>query len=440
MTIRRIVIVGGGIAGLAAAFAACDVNPNVEIIVLEKETFAPYRKPFLPYVIEGRISRPEEIIMYSSQLLNFMKIKMFKGIEVYKIDTNKRIVKGKYAGGSKTFNYDALVLATGGYSTIPNVNGVKLRNIFTLRTFDDANIISRVVRKGEKSVVVGAGLVGLLIAKALVKRGVKTTLIVRSRVLRDIIEPDLSLYLQQKLQRISGLTILTGSTIDKIEGKARVEYVIISNKKIKASNIIFATGTKPSVKLAKEAGIEVGEFGVRVDSYMQTSVPDIYAAGDCAETLDFLTGKKLYVPVGSIAFHQGRIAGINAAGGMEKTSGFLRVQFDEIFGMAIASVGHSSETAKNLGIHAFVEDITPTKIITEKTRTAPNNLTKIKAILDHKKRIIGIQAIGYSLATRNFYPLIQAVKKQETIEKIMDVWKMPAAVMINLFTLKHKNL
>jgi len=434
---RKILIIGGGTAGLVAAYRARETNTEAEITVLSEELYLPYRKPSLSCVIKGTISRPDEIAMYPLHLLESKKIRLLRGVKAYRIDVDERTVNAKdvKTKTKKTLSYDALVLATGGYGFIPPVKGVHLKNVFTLRTFDDALRISEMAERGKSAVVVGAGFVALEIAEALARRDVKVTLIVRSRILRRLIEPDFSLYVQKKVEQ-SGIRILVGTDVEEIGGVKSVKYVRASGQKIETSMVIFATGVRPSVKLAERSGIKFGRYGIHVDGYMRTSVPEIYAAGDCVETLDLITKKGTYVPIGSIAAQQGGIAGINAAGGSEKCEGFLRAQSDNVFGLEVSSIGHGSVTAKELGIKVSLEDMKTPSTIGKRSYFQKKYPVKVKVSVDQKGKVVGAQVIGYRFTTQNFYALFQAIRERMTVNELRGIWKLPIATMVDFSMLK----
>jgi len=410
---RRIVIIGRGIAGLTAANSSRKVDEKADITILSTEKHQPYCKPSLACVVRGTASLPEEIGIYPNEILESKKIRLLPSFEAYEIDPKERVVKARKTGTNETvqLDYDTSVLAVGGHDLVPQIEGTNLKGIYTLQTFDDALKISETAKSGRGIIVVGAGPIALSIAEALLKRGIKTTMVVRSRILRTLIEPDLSLYVQKRIES-EGVTCLFDAEIEKILGRKSVEGMQVSGEKIPASMIIFATGIRASTKLAEETGIKVGKYGIQVNEHMRTSERSIFSAGDCTETIDFITRNRTYLPIGSIAAQEGTIAGANAAGMEMRTDGFLRVQADNLFGMEITSIGHSSETAQALGIEVDVLEMKSSRRIKNPYGWADKYQTRVKIITDKKRKIVGAQALGRRMAAQERYVLFKAIEKK----------------------------
>ena len=163
---------------------------------------------------------------------------------------------------------------------------------------------------------------------------------------------------------------------------------------------------------------------------MRTSVPEIYAAGDCVETLDIITKQAIYTPLGSIAAQQGTIAGINAAGGDEKLEGFLRAQSDNPFGIKISSVGHGSVAAKALGIEVNVEDVDLYPAIGKRPYLIEKYPVKAKVSVDQAGKVIGAQVVGSELIAQNAYVLFKAIKERMTVDELKELWRLPIATML----------
>lgn len=430
-------IIGGGIAGLAAAASARKTDAKAEITVLSKEPYSPYRKASLPYVIQGTILRPNEIAMYPSPLLKPKKILLLRGFEAHGIYVNERTVTARNVKTKKekAFSYDALVLAMGGSAFIPPIQGIEKESVYSFTTFKDAFEISQRIRVNENAVIVGAGPIGLKVGEALIKRKVNVTVVEKAYILYGHIEPSFSLSLKEQIKH-RYLKMMTGVSPKGIGGKKAVEYVEVDEEKIPASVVIFATGVRPFVKLAEEAGIELGKYGVYIDDRMHTSVSEVYAAGDCAETLDFTTKKRTFIPAGSIAAQEGMIAGINAAGGDKRTGGFLRIEADNFFGTEITSMGHGSVMAKRLGIKVSVEDIKLPSAIGNRPYFAEKYPARVKVVADQKGKVIGVQVICHKWGAPNSYALLQAIKERMTIGELKELWKLPLASMADFSIMK----
>jgi NADPH-dependent 2,4-dienoyl-CoA reductase/sulfur reductase-like enzyme len=215
--------------------------------------------------------------------------------------------------------------------------------------------------------------------------------------------------------------MLTGEEISEIGGSEAVEYVMHKGQKIPAQLVILGTGVAPNVKLAQAAGIKLAESGaIAVDNHMKTSAADVYAAGDCAEVPDFSTGRFGYSAVGSTGALAGAIAGINAAGGNQKTDGFVRAQGDEILGMQVYSIGHSTTTAKEVGLEVKVHDLpSPPEV------DRPRDEVVAKLLTDSKDRIVGAQAAAYRHGSQYAWQLYQAVVTGEARSEFLKHWMSP---------------
>jgi len=416
---RRIIIIGGNIAGVVAALNAREIDRKAEIHILSKETH-PYCRPLLTHIIAGQTIRLKEIAIFLPQLYE-SKIWFHPNIEVLSLDTKDNVVIAKNMKTKKnlSFKYDGLVFATGGSADIPIINGVEKKGVFSFRTFKDAVNISKLAKPGKHAVVVGGGFIALEVAEALKRRGVKVTLLVRSRILRQLVEPNFSSQLKELIER-KGVSVITGCYPVEIGGQKMVEYVKLNDdRKMPCSIVIFATGVKPNVDVPKKAGIELGNTGaIKVDTHMQTSMPGIYAAGDCAEKLDALTRKWFYFPVGSIAAKEAIIAGKNVAGKEIETKGIIRTQMDALFGINIISIGHTSESARNIGVMAKTVELTS---IQRRLRSL-NTHALAMAIIDDKDRVIGMQIMASRFTSWYSFELLKAIEMGLTLNRFLDKW------------------
>ncbi|MCK4326583.1 FAD-dependent oxidoreductase [bacterium] len=420
----KIVIIGGNVAGLVTATKAREADPEAKITVLSQEPYLPYRRPAIPSLIAREISDIDEAAIFPSDYLQAKKIDYLVGVEATALKVGEKFIHAREISTEKTSQlpYDAAILATGSSPIIAPIKGADKKGVCTFTTYEATKEIMEFTRHSQAAVVVGAGFIGLEIAEALLKRGLRVYFNVRSRILRRLLEPEFSAYLSQCFER-EGLKMLTGEVIGEIGGKEEVEYVTMKGERIPTQLVVLGTGVKPNVDLAKDAGIELGETGaIKVDDRMSTSAKDVYAAGDCAESLDLTTGKFTYTPVGSIAACAGAIAGTNAAGGGEKTPGFLRAQEDRVFGQEIVSIGHSSTTAKQVNLPVHIHDLK--ELLPQKqlgfSRKYP---AQVKVIVDKDNKVVGAQVIAPRYASQYSYPLFKGILQQTKLEKLLKEWE-----------------
>jgi len=423
VTPLRIVVLGGGIAGLMAASAAKRIRVDSEVAIFDEEPLT-YKRPALTSIIGGGVKGPEEILMFPPSYLSSLGIKMQNSVRVTEINAKDNLVKYCDSRGStKSVSYDRLILATGGYAPKPMLEGADKLGVFTLRTFQDALNISKWARRANSATIVGAGFAGLLAAEALVKRGLKVNLIARSRLLRGSLEADLARSVQSNLQRY-GVKVFTGTSIEEIGGNNRVKWVETSAGKVYSDLLLFAMGVKPRIELAEAAGVAIEETGIAVNARMQTSIEEIYAAGDCISVTDTITKRKTYLPIGSLAAAEGEIAGSNSADEIIESEGFLRAQDEEIFHLQIVSIGCTVENAVEANLRVEALDAT----LPSSRRLGKFEEPQVKLVVDAEDNLIGAQMVAdkrdlyansYALRLLNF------VKERRSLLEVLENLKMP---------------
>jgi len=424
--VRKIVIIGGSAAGMMAAIAAARQNPNAEVTVVTQDQL-PYRRPAIPALIAGYITKPADAKIFPPETLAQYDIKLIFPAEATNIDPKNKVISILSDGKEGKLVYDAAVIATGGHSLTPKIPGANKAGVCTFTTYEAAAEIVEKAKTANCAVVIGAGFIALEIAEALMHKGLDVYFNVRSRILRKLVEPDVSELLMQRFER-RGLRMLTGQAISEIGAEVHVEYVVHKRKKIATNLVVTGAGVKPNVTLAEKCGIELGPSGaIKVDNRMQTSVADIYAAGDCAESPDLGTGRFVYSPVGSIGASAGKIAGRNAAGANQQTNGFLRAQADEILGMQIFSIGHSTTSAKEVDISIKVYDLMPFELVEKYNTAKPFEIAKL--LTDENDRIVGGQIVAKKHGSQFAWQLYQAVLAGKNREEFLKRFNSPRMKM-----------
>lgn len=421
---RKIVIVGGSAAGMMAAISAAAQDSNAQITVISGDAIA-YRRPGIPALIAADITEPSQIAVFSKQTLGARKIEAICPAEATDIDVKNRTLTIDLQGPKKLLDFDSAVIATGGRPIIPDIPGADKKGVCTFTTFQETAEITKMAGRSGNAVVVGAGFIALEIAESLMHKGLKVYFNVRSRILRKLVEPDVSEFLNREFER-SGLRMLAGESISEIGGDRLVEYVVFEGEKIPTKLVIMGTGVRPNVSLARRGGIELGPSGaIKVSNKMQTSAPGIFAAGDCAESPDLGTGKFVYSPVGSIGAMAGKIAGVNAAGGNKQTAGFLRAQADEILGLQIYSIGHSSTTAKEVNLQVAVENLQNPG--PPKGKSTSDYLRIAKLLTNKPGKIVGGQLVTTRYGSQYAWQLYQAVLNGQKKDKFLLQFNSPCA-------------
>jgi len=337
----RLVIIGGEAAGLSAAARARRVDPRLEIVVFEKGGTISYAACGLPYYVEGRVRNLDELVVYTPEYFRRERnITVRTGAEVSAIAHARRQVV--LAGGERVA-YDRLVIATGARAAGAAVPGAELEHVFTLRTLEDATRIREFlqVRRPRRAAVVGAGYLGLELVEVLRANGLAVTLLEASGTVLRRHDAALLKRLLPHLERF-GVAFRPNEPLRAITPE-RVNDT-------PAELVILATGFRPNVELAEDAGVELGRTGaIRVTERMETNLHGVYAAGDCAEVLHRLTGRAAYIPLGTTANKMGRVAGANAAGRRERFPGVVGTSIVRVCGLGIGLTGLSERQARGEG-------------------------------------------------------------------------------------------
>lgn len=352
----KVVIVGGVAGGASAAARLRRLDEHAEIIIFERGEHISFANCGLPYYIGGDIKSKSALLLQTPESFGTrFNIDVRVQSEVIEIDPQSRTVTvfDKASGTEYCESYTKLILAPGAEPILPPVKGLDSDKVFTLRTIPDSErIVEYINAKNPKSaLVVGGGFIGVEMAENLMHLGLEVTIAELSDQLMPPLDfemaSDLHLYAEAR-----GIKLALGRAVTEItETNAGLE-IKAGDCLIKADMLIMAAGVKPDTRLAEAAGIPLNKRGsILTDKHMRTSVRDIYAVGDAAESMDFVTGEPAFVPLAGPANRQGRIAADNICGiesEYEGTQGSAVVKF---FDMTVASTGINEKTAKKLGIN-----------------------------------------------------------------------------------------
>jgi NADPH-dependent 2,4-dienoyl-CoA reductase/sulfur reductase-like enzyme/rhodanese-related sulfurtransferase/two-component sensor histidine kinase len=391
----------------------------------------------LPHYISGQVRSPRELMTTADN--NIRDVHFFEAIKniailnntaAVAIDREKKRVKiiDLLKDTSAFLPYDVLVLATGSESVIPLIPGIKQPNIYSLHSLEDAEEIKKAfaVEKAQDVFIIGGGLIGVSTAESLINTGARVTILEREDfILLNLMDRDIAVKIQNELNR-KGIKIITKVKINEIE-KNRNNFTIRTDKGSNAADlIIISAGVRPNTLLAKKAGLEIGKSqGIKVNKYLQTSDKSIYAIGDCAESINLVTGKHDYWPLGSVSTKMGRIAADNIAGIKSEFNGSIGTAMFRIIDINAARTGLTLETARRNGFD--VESVVITGM--DKAHYCKGQYVIIKILADRKTKVIlGAQGYGKGEIVPKIEILACAVTQGLTLDECfkLDLGYAPA--------------
>lgn len=417
---EKIIIVGGVAAGATAAAKARRLDSSAKITLLESGKDISFANCGLPYYISGDIKSRSKLILQSPESFKTQyNVDVFISTTVTKIDRKNKLVKtiNTDDGTENTFEYTKLILAQGGKPVKPNIHGADSEHVFTLWTLQDMDKITNFIdhKHPKTATVVGGGFIGLEMAEALVKRGIKVNVVEMMPHVMNIMDAETAGFIENEMYSY-GINLLTSTGVTEIQP----QHVKLDNGKLLDSDmVILSIGVRPTLQLALDAGLEIGKAGgLLVDQYLQTSDPDIYGAGDMLEITHKVNGKKVRIPLAGPANRQGRIAAENALGGHHPYNGAIGTSIVRVFDAVAGITGLSFKQALAAGIDAEA-------VVVHKehhTSYYPGSETVSVFVVYDKNTgiILGGQTCGYKGVDRRLDVLATAVANKLTIHDLAD--------------------
>lgn len=308
MSDAKYLIIGNSAAAVGGIQGIRKVDPDGKILLISDEPYHTYSRPLISYWLEGRVSK-ENMIYRPMDFYEKNRVETMLGIKAVSLDASAKIVT---LDNGEAVNYQKLLIATGSNPFVPPIEGrEKAKNTFTFTKMEDAEGIAEILRPDSKVVILGAGLIGLKAAEALIDQcGGITVVDLANRVLPSILDDDCAGVMKDYLIGI-GIDLRLETSITKIGDG---EVTLSNDAKLPYDILILAVGTRPNQKIAEEAGARC-ERGIIIDEAQKTSLDDVYAAGDCTQSHDISSGTEKNIAILPNAFMQGETAGINMAGG-----------------------------------------------------------------------------------------------------------------------------
>lgn len=433
---RKLVVAGGIAAGLSAASKAKRLSPDLEVTVYEKSGFASTGACGLPYFVGGSVPAARDLLSLTVEDLRDKRgINVLTKHEVSNIDPAEKIVEVLDLGSGKKFtdSYDDLVIATGAEPVRPSLPNIDAQGVFFMRTLEDGIALRQAVENGaRKAVVLGGGFIGLEAAEQLTEAGLEVTVAEAMPKLLPFLEEDYAERIRLELLKY-GVAVELGAEAEEIivrNGRA-VGLKLSCGKTLGADLILISAGVTPNTSLAERCGIETGlRKTIAVDSHMRTNAPSVWACGDCVQTYHLITGRPCWIPAGTTANKQGRVAGSNIGGESAEFPGVLGSQITKVFDLYAAVTGLNLRAAIESGFEAETASI----VKSDKASYYPGGTDcRITLIFERAGgRLLGAQALGGISAAGRVNVLVAAVSAGMTARQLngLDLLYSPAAAPV----------
>jgi len=427
---HKVIIIGGVACGPKTAARIKRLNADMDVTIIEKGEFLSYAGCGLPYYLSNEVNDYTELMSTPTGVVRdavfFNKVKDVRVLNktlAEGVDREKKVVNVRNldSGETKEISYDSLVLAVGASPFIPPIQGVDLKGVYSLTTVEDARNIRDMqgVLSGKNVVVVGGGLIGLEAAEAFVKQGMNVTIVERLKtVLAALIDPEIAYHVHNELKS-KGVNLCLDDSVEKLVGdnEGRVKSVVTEKGEFPVDFVLMAIGSRPNAVLAKNMGLEIGDFGaIKVDACMRTSDPDIFAGGDCVENINIVTGKPAFTPMGSVANKHGRVIADNICGKESQFKGVAGSAICKILDINISRTGLSEQEAKKEGCD-YITLLSPSP---DKPHFYPDaKLIIVKFVVDKKTRkLLGAQIVGPGDVAQRIQVAVTAVSNGSTVDEI----------------------
>ena len=423
----KYIVIGGVAGGATVAARLRRMDEQAEIILLERGSYVSYANCGLPYYIGGEISERDHLFVqtvkgFQDRFAIDIRVRQ-EAVEILREQKAVRI-KNLETGAEYTESYDKLVLSPGAAPIRPNLEGINLPNIFTLRNVPDTDAIKNYItaNRPRRAVVVGGGFIGLEMAENLHRQGLEVHVVEMGRqvmapidysmasiVHHHMVEQGIHLHLERGVTRFASLA------------SGALEVVLSDERKIETDMVILSIGVRPETTLAKDSGLAIGALGgISVNEYMQTSDPDIYALGDAVEVVHGVTGKPALIPLAGPANKQGRIVADNIVyGNVSVYSGTIGTSIAQVFDLTVAAAGANSKLLDREKI-PYLSSFTHSQSHAGYYPGAVSMSVKI-LFSPENGRLLGAQIVGFDGVDKRIEMLAQVIRNQGTVADLMEL-------------------
>ena len=409
----KVVIVGGVAGGATAAARLRRLDEQAEIIVFERSGYISYANCGLPYYIGDTITDPEDLTLQTPEsFFSRFRVDMRVRHEVTAIHPDRKTVSVRNLETNDAFeeSYDRLILSPGAKPAQPRLPGVGIDRVFTLRTVEDTFRIKEYINRHQpKSVVLaGGGFIGLELAENLRHLGIAVTIVQRPKQLMNPFDADMASFIHSEMRK-HGVRLALGYTVEGFEEKdGGVDILLKDNPPLHADMVALAIGVVPDTSLAKEAGLKLGIKGsIVVNERMETSVPDIYAAGDAVQVKHYVTGEDALISLAGPANKQGRIIADNICGRDSRYLGSQGSSVIKVFDMTAATTGVNEISARKAGLDVDTVILSP---MSHAGYYPGGKLMTMKVVFEKETyRLLGAQIVGYEGVDKRIDVLAAAI-------------------------------
>ena len=409
----KVVIVGGVAGGATAAARIRRLDEQAEIVVFERSGYISYANCGLPYYIGDVITDPEELTLQTPEsFFSRFRVDMKVRHEVTAIHPERKTVSVKNLETDEVFeeSYDKLILSPGAKPTQPRLPGVGIDKLFTLRTVEDTFRIKEYINQNhpKSAVLAGGGFIGLELAENLRELGMDVTIVQRPKQLMNPFDADMASMIHSEMRK-HGVKMALGYTVEGFEERnGGVDVLLKDNAPLHADMVVLAIGVTPDTALAREAGLELGIKGsIVVNDRMETSVPDIYAAGDAVQVKHYVTGEDALISLAGPANKQGRIIADNICGGDSRYLGSQGSSVIKVFDMTAATTGINETNARKAGLDVDTVILSP---MSHAGYYPGGKVMTMKVVFEKGTyRLLGAQIVGYDGVDKRIDVLATAI-------------------------------
>jgi NADPH-dependent 2,4-dienoyl-CoA reductase/sulfur reductase-like enzyme len=423
---KKIVIIGGDAAGMTAASKIRREQPKREIIVFERGYHTSYAACGIPYYIAGHVESEEDLIARKPEVFREKQnIDVRIRHEVIEIDAANKQVRVKDLENDKEYqeSWDDLLIATGASPGIPNLEGVDAKGVFALSNLQSGIDVFNYMKKNnpKKAVIVGGGYIGIEMAEALLDRDMDVTLIDMAPQVMAAMDEDMAELILEFMKK-EGIKVFLEEKLSRFEkgAEGKIKSIVTDKKSLPADLVILGMGVKPSSELAAAAGIKLGAGNaICVEKDLTTSVPHVWAAGDCAESYHLLKKQQVFVPLGTVASKHGQVAGINISGGEAEFPGVLGTAITKFRELEISRTGLSEKEAKELGLNYKSNTIDAPTLSSYFPGTGKMT---VKLVIEKETgRMLGGQIVGTNGAAKRIDTIAAAITGNMNAQQLVDM-------------------